>query len=544
MSSNSIEDLKPRWAVTGDEPSFYAKISTKASSNGRKSEVSKHLLCSEAGFVAKRRKVEISTSPSTSTDSKATAQSVSSTPPQFGPQSQVSSSRAQPFSWHQNSDTVTVVFALPPSIRKEQVRSHFQNQTMSLSISPEARSQISASTSILSDSNRFQEIGDVEIIEGSGQENHHLEVLEKLISGQYKSRSLWGEIDIEGSVWTLERPEISPLKLKEIPSLLTLHLEKKHHGTRWSNVFNRKRKTNQGMKAVGVENEEQEVEEEDDSNVPETMDPLELLNAVEGLDKYTAGGEEELGENGMQNMADQMNANGLGTEQSSLLRDGLEEEDAEIGKAIVVSWIEEVRNDEIEVSRPKGDGFKKEMVLASPLATASASSLSAASQGLPMVIKNGLDGLVFHPSFDSEQETWTHSDTLPALSFVLASKKDAHRIYIHSSTLRQSQDLNKEVGSSTILAFESPALTSSSNSSSSNGGAGNLFVYYSPTFVSSSGGRKRSNYASSRVIRLGVDEESGRGSGALVGAAALKVNGKEILLCLCERSLLVLSNLL
>lgn len=515
--TEEVQELRPKWTITGDEPVYFSKVSSSRSSP-------RHLVFSEGGFVQKRRKLDLTAS----TSSEPTLP-----PAQIIPTSlqKRSTSRAQPYSWSQTSDTITLVFALPSStVKKEHVRSHFQNQSLSVSLSTDAQPQATSQT--IDESKRFQEIQENELSNEMIGANHLLSTLSNLISGKYKARKLWGEIDVEGSLWTLERPSLPNSTLKEIPTLLTLHLEKKHYGTRWISVFTSAKKEKgraNGMKArATVEEQEEEEEETDDgSNVPETLDPLELLNAVEGLDKYTASNEE-----GMDEIMKAANASSdFGSEQPSLLRDGLEEEDGDMGKGVVVSWVEEKDGAEgeveIDVSRPSGDSFKRDKVLASPLLSSSSTSTSTTTKlSPPLVIKHDLDGLVFHPS---ETQAWVHSDTLPALSFVLASKRDAHKIYIHSPRSNQSA----ESGSSVVLAFES----------ASGGTAGNLFVYHSPNFVSDGPRKKKSNYASSRVLRLGVDDESGRLSGALVGVVALKVKG-EVLVCLCEKSLVLLQNVL
>ncbi|CEH18513.1 hypothetical protein CBOM_05243 [Ceraceosorus bombacis] len=98
--------------------------------------------------------------------------------------------------------------------------------------------------------------------------------------------------------------------------------------------------------------------------------------------------------------------------------------------------------------------------------------------------------------------------TLPALSFVLASKRDAQRVYVHveeaadCSTPACASPLSK----AHVLAFEPAPMIALEQERPSDEyasmGAGNLFVYRSPEQLS--GARS----ATSRVIRLGLSDDA------------------------------------
>jgi hypothetical protein len=128
-------------------------------------------------------------------------------------------------------------------------------------------------------------------------------------------------------------------------------------------------------------------------------------------------------------------------------------------------------------------------------------------------MKNDIDGLLYglspeNDDMDSYGLRWGHIATYPALAFVLASKRDT-RFTFH-------------YGSKAVMAFESGS-----------GGSvgGNMYVYR--------GGKKGEKWAKQAVLRVG-----GGNAGTLLGVAALARDSETLIVCLCERELVVLRGVL
>lgn len=562
-SAEIIKTAKLLWSVQGEEPLLMAKLEEQVS-----------LLGAEAPFSS------VEATPSHS--------AISSQPGIGGASSSVTSTphanvvsrgrrRAPHFSWAQTGDTVTIAFTLPSWITKSHIRAHFSLGALSLSFTQEALTLLSTAAS----GAKIAEI-DSDAVNAAEEADDDLGNAARMIaSGRYVSRSTWGEIDPTGSSWTLERTRGM--------SLVTLHLEKRHEGTRWMQVFadrtgtrasgrNRnyadagtgdKSRTKLSFQQARSELEriatgnaleskddhEEEEEEEDDAednedDVPEIMDPSELISMLEGMQKYTV--DEETAQQGNGYGMDrsgfesssghgQNGGTSLSLDQPSLLKDSLEEEDANVGRNFVVSSISHASSDKAQVRSSK-DGE----------VTILATSLPGARFDNQFVVKHDLDG----PIFASSGEEWQHVATMPALAFVLASKRDAQRVHIHKRHGSREQE-----GDYVVLAFESaPQVTGSGGSSSNNAaaGAGNLLLYYSPSSADA-------KQAQSRVVRLGAtvntnmadssiaEKEEESASGALLGvcSAHLPRPGtqseeavEEVLVCLCENRILLLRGLL
>ena len=543
----TIRDAKLLWSVQGEEPLIMARMDEQET-----------LLGAEASFTNMQRS---SDRPRTATQ-----------PPEGGRSTSTAASatrgrrRAPHFSWAQTSDTITIAFALPSWITKSHIRTHFSLSALSLSFTQEALTLFDAPSS----SAKITEIdNDAVAASGAEEEGDLTHAARMIASGRYVSRSTWAEIDPTGSLWTLERSRVL--------SLLTLHLEKKHEGTRWMQIFadrtgprSRSRNRNYGeaesttqvsfaqartsfqAAAMGESNDrdqaadsdvEDDVVEDNEDDVPETMDPSELISMLEGMQKYTV--DEESGgagngyghdRTGLATSAGHGGNGGasLSLDQPSLLKDSLEEEDANVGRDFVVSSI----SSEGLSARSSEEGGKT-TILATTLPGDN-------NENQTLVIKHDLDGAIFSPSSGS----WNHASTMPALSFVLASKRDAQRVHVH-----QRRSSTEDY---VVLAFESaPQVTGSgskASSSSQASGAGNLFLYYSPSSSSA-------KHAASRVIRLGAtdaaeeedaeeDAADGPASGALLGVCSVGLPRgagdqlEDTLVCLCENRMLLLRDIL
>ncbi|KAI9639568.1 uncharacterized protein MKK02DRAFT_39884 [Dioszegia hungarica] len=146
-----------------------------------------------------------------------------------------------------------------------------------------------------------------------------------------------------------------------------------------------------------------------------------------------------------------------------------------------------------------------------------------------VIVKSAVDGLLFTPSADLVGSPWTHQATIPALAFVLSSKRDIrlvrHLTPLHDpaappSPKKAKTDLDT-AQHPTVLAFDS---------GSSSAGQGNVYVYYPPTGKTTS--------------KQGVVRVSGLERGAALGVARIRKNGKDVVLVLCEKELVVLSGVL
>ncbi len=517
-------------SVQGDEPLLSAQL-----------DVDEWILGAEAPFAA----VAASGS-QPAVVSKPTFQPQTSTTPVPAAASQ--GRRPGPhFSWAQTGDTVTIAFALPAWMTSSHIRGHFSPSALSLSFTQEALTLLTASSSA-----QITEIGGSAAAE-EAEVDDLTRAARMIASGRYVSRSTWGEIDATGSVWTLERAAGA--------SLLTLHLEKKHEGTRWMQVFaDRTRaparnhgrlaqtqlsfqqaRTQLERTAAGLnadeqgEDEEGEDAEDNEDDVPETMDPSELVTMLEGMQKYTVDEDTPgLGQD----------RSGLALDQPSLLKDSLEEEDANVGVDFVVTSVT-LSSSGLTVRHSNLGEMK---LLATRLES------DREDDGL-VAVKHELDGAIFARQ---AIKAWKHVATMPALAFVLASKRDAQRVHIHARRTSGSVGSDEYVA----LAFESaPRVTGSGAGSGSTvgSGAGNLFVYYTPA----SAGDK---HAASRVVRLGAivdqssseaeaaDEGHDTASGALLGVCSVRLPApapqeedgveQDTLLCLCENRLLLLRGVL
>jgi hypothetical protein len=274
-------------------------------------------------------------------------------------------------------------------------------------------------------------------------------------------KELWEAVDKDDSLWTWDREG------EKTVGLLTLHLEKRHQGRKWLHVFARE----------GTAEEEE---------VPETVDPSELFNIREALEKYTS-----------EIRPDQ---EGLGTEMPSLAAGELDPSvDTEVGRNLTFLYFDALTGEE-----PCSNSAYQE-ILAFPLPHSRSTATSINSRSF--VTKNGIDGPHFIGPILPSVDIWEHTATFPALAFVLASKRDTRFVF--------------HIGTAAVIALE-------------NGGhdtGPNMYIYHDAE------GKAR---AKQGVVKLGSD---GR-FGALIGVAGFENKGKISILCLRERELVIIKELL
>ncbi|KAH8825290.1 hypothetical protein DL96DRAFT_1612681 [Flagelloscypha sp. PMI_526] len=218
--------------------------------------------------------------------------------------------RPSPYSWTQTDESITLAFALPSTITKQDISVSFSPTTLDLQVRRP------------SDASR------------------------ELLWPSYRSHAWWDRIIPTDSYWTWD-PSDSP---QSSFGILTLYIEKSTSPNviKWQHVF----------ASAANENE-----------VPETIDPSELYNIRESLEKWTKSLQIDGGRGGM----------GLG-EVSSLA-------DGNSGREVYVTF----------------DPFRKR-------------ELRRRTAKRPVLSSH-------FPT------SWKHSHTFPALSFVLASKTDARFVY-------------------------------------------------------------------------------------------------------------------
>lgn len=290
-------------------------------------------------------------------------------------QVQTDSSRPPQYSWTQTTDSVTIAFAIPSETAKEEIKVKFGVNSLSLSIDPSAGLSSGTETAVP--------------------------------LPRYTLTTFWDTISPSTSYWTWERDSEPSPSFKAESSLmstssqgdsrakfglLTLHLDKQHEGTRWMSVF----------ASEGHMDREEEV--------PETLDPLELVGIRESLEKYTSslhsasatptvggpglgasssssrsGPNSSLGSNSGLGGLDLSGLDGLGGGGVPSLSKGEidDQVDSNVGMLACVSWIG------LGPTPTTSSGTVR--LLSTPLP----GSGSGRNTNISVVIKDGVDGLVY-----------------------------------------------------------------------------------------------------------------------------------------------------
>jgi hypothetical protein len=334
-----------------------------------------------------------------------------------------------PYSWTQTEDSVTVAFPIPSSTPKEAIKVTFSPTTLSLFV--QAAEDTHATTPVP--------------------------------LPRYALTKFWDGIRTDTSFWTLDREGTGAF------GLLTLHLDKQHDGTRWAHVF-----AASGTSAPDAL-----------PDVPETLDPSELVLIRESLEKYTAALQ----------TGDDASGLGLGHGMPSLAQGEADDEvDADVGDMTVLTWV-----------APDGaePAWATTVGAGAPFTLLSTPLPGHAPSALSLVVKHGMDGLQF--ALDAQAAGWTHNATFCVLSFVLASKRDTR--FVH------------HLASRAVFAFESGARDL----------GGNVYIYRPTT-------KKGDKFAKQAVLKIGDGA-----SGPLLGVGAVVTqSGQEQILCLCERELVII----
>ncbi|GAA6057349.1 hypothetical protein JCM3770_005720 [Rhodotorula araucariae] len=401
-----------------------------------------------------------------------------------------------PFSWVQDRDAVTVAFPLPVSTPTSSIRVTLSRAHLTLHVA--SASAFAASSSGLP--------GGV----GLPRVSH---------------KRLWAEIDPTASVWTFDREAEGR---DAAYGVLTLHLEKAHAGTRWSDVFAQTARADDDDDEVagGVVGKVRELDPEAEyEGVPETLDPSELVGIAERMAQWAQG----LATHGLGHSEE-----GLGSGvPTSLTGEEVDVEvDAESGRPFVVTWIEGAAGN----ARPRlvhpHAGVPYEL-----LSTALPLAGPPEGQDPTLAIKHDVDALLFAPpppppaaatiATGPADHEWSHAATLPALAFVLATKRDTR--FVHHLVPAPSSPAALSTAAA-VLAFDAPALFSSGAAAA--GGTAppkardgaTLFGYLAPALP-------RAKTGAQLVVRVGDP-----GAGALLGVAGIELaDGERAAVWLCER---------
>lgn len=378
-----------------------------------------------------------------------------------------------PFSWTQETDSVTIVFPLPSAISAKDIKVVYTPSFVSLSISSTNLPPEPAGTRSLP--------------------------LPELVRAHF-----WDYIDAGTSTWTWERTGGDKGKF----GVLALHLEKRHEGTRWPSVFKADAEAQAGSNKSDTRY----------LDVEEMLDRTELLKITEAMEKFTsdiASGRED-GQGGLAGME----------QRSSLLGEefdmDVDADERASGKGIVFTWLEAVDTDSPALQPDKRAETADLVTLPLP-ATAPASQGQVRLESVS--IRNDVDALLFTPPSPGVA-AWTHASTFPALTFVLASKRDVVQVYHYHDRLC----IGLEAGSpAASLGSEARAPYSSMRTSKMN-----AYLYYPPPPGS---GAKT---AKQRVVGL-----ADPAAGAVLGAIGIERSGGALdIAVLCEKEVVILRNVL
>lgn len=364
----------------------------------------------------------------------------------------------------------------------------------------------------------------------------------------------WDTIEGQESTWTWEK-EVDPATGVTLGKL-ELSLEKANEGVKWPQLFAPRQENeedDEGILPVQTSRPAQDDEDEwkyKEIDVPETMseeDKAYTKASLEGFHQPPAVAPKNkyagLGHQDLVNLTQSKpvatghgdTADRSGVTLPGLLREEIEEEEddgyddddhmdggefaslggagsSKAGKESVFTYLE---RDDAGTSVWTTKTFSK---------TASVSVLSRPLKGRSdkpdqnLLIKAHVDGHLYVPPRDKKEVPWTHVATNPAISFVLASKRDAQFVYHRSG----------EDGA-TVFVFESRQ---------AHGLGGNLYIYWPPVKSTSAGEKSRATEAKQTVIKFGEGIETGQ----LLGVKTVELeDGRPALVGLAEKAIIVLS---
>ncbi|WWC89476.1 uncharacterized protein L201_004400 [Kwoniella dendrophila CBS 6074] len=403
--------------------------------------------------------------------------------------------KVYPYSWTQNSDSINMIIPIPKEIKREDIQLILSSTTFSFSIS---------NTSSIDTSYE----------------------LDRFLSK--KDKAFWAEIDSELSRWIFDSTR----------NQIEIDLTKIDQNVRWPSIF-----------SVSADNDEDDGDGEEE--VPETLSTEMLESVRQSFNSIKTRNENEDKDEPMnphpaipallrEEMDFDLDDDEAFGENAGGEYDELSGGSTKVGKEVLIGYITKSRDDDGSIVSSNWSKTSTS-ILSTPL-TGSTNQSNRDQRGI--IIKSAVDGLLFDPptNADISKNPWKHISTNPALAFVLSSKKDLRLIKhlttisagsteIHphenveptspSSSKRQKPSTETQnIAETTVLAFDS----------GSSIGQGNLYIYYPP-------GKGDRN-----VAKQGVIPVSGGEKGALLGVGAVTVKGKQVVVILTEKSLVLLKN--
>jgi hypothetical protein len=401
-----------------------------------------------------------------------------------------------PYSWTQTKTTISVSFHLPSTLQPNRdVICLLRPSELILSITPRSKEVLSP-------------------------------MLEKFLqqAGKEKKFDWWDRINREESTWTWTKPDAQPAY-----GVLTLELEKANEGVKWPSLF-----------APPQDDDKEEIE------VPETLSDEDLgfiRSSLAGLHQPPSPPKNKFAGLGHPSLHPSTAVSGNDTVQSltpngaalpGLLMEEMEDEDdwdhgddhmdggefsslgssgsSRAGKETVFTYLEPSRSEEEGWKTVTFSKTNPVSVLSRPFTESAAATPSS------LMIKSHVDGHLYRPPQSTTAVSWKHISTNPALSFVLASKRDSQFVYHHQSS---------ESSSATVFAFESRQ---------SNGLGGNCYVYWPVDDEAYEGGRSRATESKQAVIKFGEGVDMGQ----LMGITMITLrNGAKAIVGLAEKALAV-----
>ncbi|KAJ3167961.1 hypothetical protein HDU88_001908 [Geranomyces variabilis] len=209
----------------------------------------------------------------------------------------------------------------------------------------------------------------------------------------FDARTLWESILPSECIWTLE---------EEDKSLLTLHLAKKHEGTRWLQLW------------------------EQDDGVNETLSADELKAFASALDKYTEPTTQDNDDDGVLELgaATAMDVDPQPLTMQNAMTEPSEDVDFEGSPVIIARF----SSDDVDATHVARSGGQEWLCNAFSFQTSSDAPPTPA-----IVLRSDVDALLYTVSATSLSQkspsspqglTLTHTAAFPALGFVQASKRD------------------------------------------------------------------------------------------------------------------------
>ncbi|KAJ9117718.1 hypothetical protein QFC24_006432 [Naganishia onofrii] len=371
-----------------------------------------------------------------------------------------------------------------------------------------------------------------------------------VLDAQDGKRDWWDTVEKEGSRWAFEWVGEEG---KESKGKLVIEVKKANEGVRWAAVFAPLQQQRGDAYVEEMRDDEEDEEDDDDDgmtmeemdiDVPETLTQEQIDASRSGLEQWhTSASAQDDSVPAINRFA------GLGAIPPSMMGEPMDDdlvefdddpafsggvageptvsgvsggggEQGRVGTMMVFTQVapaspcSERQGGRWDVSSAQADGV---WVLSTELA-----------DGPSLVLKSHLDGHLFVPPRSPGSSSWQHRSTNPALSFVLASKRDTQYVHhLYSAPSPVSAEIEE---GATVIAFEARQ---------PNGMGGNAYVYWPvPSSGKTKTGKNAAEEGKQGVVKFGEAD-----GGVLLGVTSVVVGGQTVVVGLCERQLVVLEGL-